>query len=141
MSHLRSDPKMMISLLEPKLGPYLWYTRYPSCYCSLLDLTWPLSWIVLIFVLIFGNQGGSTTGNDSTPSLGLGRVNSIWEGTTFMEIWPFSSRRCQTWCRLRQRAWKLGNQNIQILKASSVKMSIVWYPKFVLAKNIFYLYQ
>ena len=75
----------------------------------LTEQTCPLSWIVLIFVLIFGSHGGSTTGKDSSPSFGLGRVNSICDGTTFIEICPFSSRRCQTWWRLRHRAWSNKN--------------------------------
>ena len=50
-------------------------------------------------VLERGSQAGSTSGRDSIPILGLGRVNSIWEGRTRMLIWPFSSRRDQTWWR------------------------------------------
>ena len=45
-------------------------------------------------------------GKDSMPNLGLGRVNSICDGTTFIEIWPFSSKRCHTWYRFRQRAFQ-----------------------------------
>ena len=59
-------------------------------------LTWPRSWMVFIFVLNFGTHGGSITGNDSIPSFGLGRVNSICDGATFIDICPFSSSLCHT---------------------------------------------
>ena len=42
--------------------------------------------MALTLVLYFGTQGGSMTGMDSMPSLGLGRVNSIWDRATFMEM-------------------------------------------------------
>ena len=72
---------------------------------AVAKLTWPLSWMVLILVRVLGIQGGSIMGKDSMPNLGLGKVNSIWEGTTFMAICPFSSKRCQTWKRFLQSAW------------------------------------
>ena len=57
------------------------------------------------FVFSFGIQGGSTTGRFSIPILGLGRVNSIWLGVTFMLICPFSSKRGQIWY-LDQSSWQ-----------------------------------
>jgi len=52
--------------------------------------------MVFIFVLNFGTHGGSITGKDSIPSFGLGRVNSICDGATFIDICPFSSSLCHT---------------------------------------------
>ena len=43
-------------------------------------------------------------GMDSIPSLGLGKVNSICGRATFIEMLPFSSKRCQTWCLFLHKA-------------------------------------
>ena len=57
---------------------------------------------------------------DSMPNLGLGKVNSICEGVTFMAIWPFSSNLCQTWYRFLHRAWKKYLDILKLLIVSNV---------------------
>ena len=73
----------------------IYYFRY---YVFLL-LTWPLLRMSRFSTLVFsfGIHGGSTTGRFSIPILGLGKVNSIWLGVTFMLICPFSSNLGQIW--------------------------------------------
>ena len=95
------------------------YTVMKLCHIR----TCPLSWMVFIFVLNFGTQGGSITGNDSIPNLGLGKVNSIWDGATFMEIWPFSSSLCQTCWRFRHNAC-VKDENGYILSNTSLNITM-----------------
>ena len=72
--------------------------------------------MVFIFVLNFGTHGGSITGKDSIPSFGLGRVNSICDGATFIDICPFSSSLCHTCWRFFHSALEFQKVCINKLK-------------------------
>jgi len=102
-------------------------------------LTWPLSWMVFIFVLNFGTQGGSITGSDSIPNLGLGKVNSICDGATFIEIWPFSSSLCQTCWRFRQSAC-VKDEIVMLHGNINIKGSLFLNFTLILLVEIIYMY-